>query len=456
MRVVVLILIWCAVAVSQPLDASSWKNPDGTTSKTHPPVAVNYDSAGTWTLIQDDFTQIGNRQAWKTRSGPFTLYVDSLGAVIWRKGDHYLGFEPPLLIKVNASDTSETVLATFDPDTVYATGASVVFRNAFPGVDVRVVSENKVMQSVAPYEYEFTDSGRSWLAIQGPWGNRYVGTATQLVTDSLDATVQFDDADVAWTEQGIIVDGMLRLRSGGDHVAYITDEYVVHGDSGITDIRVRKFLIQRPNLTRWMVELFDAAQANQLPSGSFSHRGQLGHTSTTITGKRGMDGTVYLVTENENGSSVWRMTEDGTADSVTLYVDKTGTGDHDMGWAIYDSTATPIDSTATMTNDDAHGTDAWWGSAALVGVSMQNGEVYYPAGWSASESGTTISWNYWNNSLTDTLWIDSEVWGNSWPSPHAKSFPNAAGDRPIAYITYTVSATGGIKGRRRKIVEGGL
>lgn len=380
---VLALLCWAGTGQAQPLGPSHWLNPEGKISRSLPAVELAWDSAGQWTWIQDDFTQIGQKQAWQTRSGPWRLRVDSVGNVLLSIGDHHLGFEAPYLLKFDGRDSTFEVLATFNPDTAYAADNRIVFPNAFgiTGIDVVVNSNQKVIREVSPYEYRFTQAGRDALAAMTPWANRYIGTATKLVTDSLRAKVRFDDADIEWTSLGRIIDGPVRITTAAnEHLVWIKDEYI-RCDTGLTNVRVRKQLIQRADNSRWMLELFSATQVAALPAGTIRHTATFGRTSGTAGFSIAIEGIIKGNVESNNVPA-----SNGTTDSVVAYM--TVSQDHSVTCGLFENPASLILVACGTPRTFNNAASARWEWFAMPGGGVVAGSVYLPMVWANVAAGT--------------------------------------------------------------------
>lgn len=446
-----LALLWGAgVAVAElvPTGPSSWTNTEtGKTSRAFwnaptPPAICYQDTAGTWQFIEDDWQQIGQKQAWKNLQGPHRMWCDSTGQVIYAKWGggqwHYLGMKPPILIKFNKADSSYDVLATMATDSISVAGGVVTFHDAFTsGIDVQIVNRGKVFQNCSPYRFIFHQAGRDTLGDHGPWGNRMVGTSTRLVIDSLNVPLRNGEDTLVIDENGVIIDGPL----GIGNLSNIMRTYLYHEDS-VTTIPIRKRLVLIGG-NPYLIELFDAADANALPNGVIAHDATFGPTEIPAsTGNATIENTVAYDGATPSTS--------GTLDSLTAYV--AADVDHEAKLALYNSAYNDVlDSVAQFTISGT-GTYHWESHPVIEGVSITGSTEYYFAAWSEATSGyCRVQFN--SDASPATFNYDLSVTFGSWPASLTKDF-ESTDDQLIIYGTYTESAAGATPSRRRRLLTG--
>lgn len=389
------------------------------------PTLCYQDDQDEWHFIDDNFEQVGESQTWKSTAGNHRVFADSSGAAIYAVGDHYLGTETTHLIKFNTADSSWEILAVSDPDSVTTDGNRITFWGLFPGVDKQLQNNPKVFRRYNE-TFIFSQAAREWLAGEVPWSKRLLGTVTKLDVDSLNLSLSDIAGQFDIDTLGRLVEDWVKFSEGEATAFWLAKSYLQCVDSTAHSIPVHKFLVKKSG-NFYLVELFSAITANQLPDGTIWHNATFGYFTESGDNYNCED----YIRLNLNLSSGG----DGNIDSITAYMWVSAAA-RNTRLAVYVENGSDwdlLDTTAEFSVTSAIG--EWYSNPAEIGAAVTSSGNYACAVW--SDAGGGYCYIEATFAAADWEYISLD-YANPWEDPIADaSLTDAGAYQAGLYCTWT-------------------
>ncbi len=433
-------LIGNNIALGQkiPIGVAAWKDTvTGKISRGFGPggePALNYQkSDSSWDTIVDDWVQVGNRQIWRSVRGNHRVFIDSTGAAIYAKGNHYLGIKTTHLIKFNKADSTWVTLKSLDPDSISILGNTVTFHNIFPGIDKCLINNPKIFRQYME-RFIFHQEARDSLAGWTPWANRLLGVATRLSVDSLnlswkDATGIFDI-----TTTGRMATGWIKAVDSDTMVFTLAKTYLHSGDSTLESIPIHKRLVLLGG-TPYLVEMFNPVATVALPDGDLWHNVHFGVESE--------EGSGTTIEDIQFGGVATMGATGGTLDSIVAFTHIV-ISDHKTKLAIYKWTGAGgsgddlIDSVPEWTAT-AHASPSWKQKAVQNNASLTANQEYLLVPW--SEATADFHQQFFSNNEAYTGSHAPRTYtGYTWSDPLDHTAGEAGTWKISIYAVYTEEA----------------
>jgi hypothetical protein len=400
---------------------------------------VNYrDDNQQWGAIDLNWEPV-NATRWRAERGVHRLVVDSdLGARYTQfdraGGRHSIDFRPSKLVKVRKSDLQVSVIASAVPGTIKVDGSVMRVEGVFPGADgMRIELDN--FNNEFALRYVFTQATRDRLATLGPWGNHWIGVATELDLSNLNLSLRDALGDLPSDSSGRIIDGYIEAHLAGERVFVLGDAYLQHQSYespqlATPTVRVRK-LIARVSGVLYLIELFDAVAAAALPSGDLWHHANFGISTGTGTGSASIEDTIGFDRATTGSPG-------GALDSITARL-VMSTSNKNAKCALYTSNvATKLDDTEELLITNT-GYD-WITFVANGGYSLSAATAYTLAVWGASGTGgLTVRIE---DATGEQYHLDLSRTYGAWPEPLQEDYAPLPGKAMMIYGTYTEAAGG--------------